>query len=350
MNVHPNLNAKERQHLCNTALVLPNWGVYARIVQLRTLVNEERMSDLLKRPTIIYPAIGAEFDLWFVRLSGHGLGNCFYTYFHAVALAERVEAQIITPPWLSLKPGTFIRRESSKRTYWRMFRPYAGELHGLCKLLALLKTYGNRKIIKVGGTGEAKIIEGSLNVVTNTTFTFQGLYAYRDVIRQRLLGVVNDPVPSDHSWGKSGFIGVHVRLGDFAPVADPKLVSSGRANTRIPLSWYVTMVQALQKRYPDMPVRVFSDGKEDELQPLLALGATIYRSGSDMTDLLAMSSASVLVGSHSTYSRWAVFLGDMPSIWLKTDIEDEKPSSLDTPILYVPIDVTEPVLWTNAFC
>ena len=82
--------------------------------------------------------------------------------------------------------------------------------------------------------------------------------------------------------------------------------------------------------------------------PLLEMGATLYRSGSDMTDLLAMSGASILVGSNSTYSRWAVFLGDMPSIWVKREVQEEKPSGAETPILYVPIDATDPALWPHA--
>jgi hypothetical protein len=96
-----------------------------------------------------------------------------------------------------------------------------------------------------------------------------------------------------------------------------------------------------------MPIFIFSDGKEHELMPLLELGATLYRSGSDMTDLLAMSAASILVGSNSTYSRWAVFLGDMPSIWVKREVQEEKPSGADIPILYVPIDATDPALWPD---
>jgi hypothetical protein len=58
-----------------------------------------------------------------------------------------------------------------------------------------------------------------------------------------------------------------------------------------------------------------------------------------------MAGASILVGSNSTYSRWAAFLGNMPSIWLKTSVEAEKPSADETPILYTSLDCTEPALW-----
>jgi len=134
-------------------------------------------------------------------------------------------------------------------------------------------------------------------------------------------------------------------MGEFAATTDPKLITSEKANVRIPLSWYVNVVKALCKRWPDRRIYVFSDGKEQELRPLLELGATLYQSGSDITDLLAMAGASIVVGSNSTYSRWAVFLGNMPSIWLKRQVDAEKPSAEGTPILHVPIDDVEPVLW-----
>ena len=168
-------------------------------------------------------------------------------------------------------------------------------------------------------------------------------------MRRRLLGIINDPVPSDHSWGKSGFIGVHVRLGDFAVGKDNKQVTGNQNNIRIPLSWYVNILRALKERHPQMPIRVFSDGREEELQELTSLGATLYRSGSDITDLLAMASASILVGSNSTYSRWAVFLGNMPSIWLEKQTPDEKPSAAETPILHIPLDMKYPALWPQDF-
>jgi len=295
--------------------------------------------------TIVYPCLGGKRDLWFARLSGHGLGNAFYSYFHAVVLAEQCGATVVSPPWFSLKIGPLLRGENSKRFYWRMFRPYTGELHGLRKLLALAFRYPKRAVIDVSGASQPPLVRGALNFVSNRKFTFQGLHPYRELIRRRLLGIVNDPVPAHHSWGQGKFVAMHVRLGDFAMIADPKIITTGKTNTRIPMTWYVKLVRVLQERYPDFEICVFSDGKQQELQPLLALGAKLCQSGSDLTDFLTMCAASVVVGSNSTYSRWAVFLGDMPSIWVKKEIDDEQPSDPGTRICYVPIDAAEPVLW-----
>ena len=282
-----------------------------------------------------------------MRLSGCGLGNCFYSYFHAVVLAQKHHATLIAPPWFSIKLGPLLRGEPSKRLYWRMFKPYPGDIHGARKLLTLLRSYRKRVLVKVGDAGEPVLAEGSLNFVASSRFSFVGLHTYRSTIRQRLLGTINDAVPGNHRWGSGDHIALHIRLGDFAAVPDDALINTAHPspNLRIPLSWYVNLARVLARRHPHKPMYVFSDGDEKALAPLLGLGAKIYRSGSDITDLLAMAGASILVGSNSTYSRWAAFLGDMPSIWLKTAADAEQPSAPATPIRYVPLDCQEPVLW-----
>jgi hypothetical protein len=304
------------------------------------------MSEKGGSSTFVYPALGSVYDLWFVRLSGSGLGNAFYNYFQAVALADRSSATVIVPPWFSVKIGPILRRQSGKRFYLGMFRGYRGEIHGLYKLWILLTRFRNRNVVEVDGSRPVKLAKGALNIVTvNGKFTFEGLYPHRDAIRQRILGIIKDPVPPGHCWGQGAFIAVHVRMGEFVQVSDANVLTGGQSNVRIPLAWYAVLVSKLRARYPQMPVSIFSDGLEQELAPLLESGATLYRSGSDITDLLAMSSASILVGSNSTYSRWAAFLGDMPSIWIKREVQEEKPSGPDTPILYVPLESVDPVLW-----
>jgi hypothetical protein len=305
------------------------------------------MTQSAQQSTVFYPDLGSLYDLWYVRLSGVGIGNCFYNYFHAAVLAEKYNGRLITPPWFSLKIGPILRGERSKRFYWRMFKPYPGEIFGLAKLGAMLAGSPGRHIVEIDGKREPVVSEGKLNRVTCKKFTFTGLHDHRDSVRKRLLAIVNDPVPADQSWGKSNFIGMHVRLGDFQIARDTTQATSGASNTRIPMSWYINLTRALRARYPQMPIRIFSDGQDAELQPLLGPGTSIYRSGSDMGDLLAMASASILVGSNSTYSRWAAFLGNMPTIWLDTQTRDEKPSAADAPILFIPLDAAEPALWQS---
>jgi len=301
--------------------------------------------------TLVYPRFDTHRDLWVARVAGGGLGNCFYTYFHAVRLAQEFGATLIAPPWASIKIGPLLRGEPSKRFYWRLFRPDEGDLHGLGKLWALYRGRDSRNLVRVTGDDPGRLVDGALNVVDCWQWTFQGLHAHRENIRRRLLTITKDPAPPGHVWGGGKYIAIHVRLGDFYKVEDPNLVLSAAHGTRLPISWYVNVARALQARFPDRPIKVFSDGKVEELKPLLDLGAEMYRSGSDMTDLFAMAGASVLLGSNSTYSRWASFLGDMPTIWMKgvrmdKELPGDRCTSETTPTLFVPIDATDIEFWS----
>lgn len=304
------------------------------------------MSPNRAAPTVIYPLLGAEFDLGFVRVAGHGLGNCFFTYFHAVVLADKWRALMVAPPWFSLKLRPLLRGSVSKRLYWRMFKPCTRDIHGVGKLALLLRGYHRRVTVRVGGASEPVVVPGALNLVKSARFTFAGLHEHRTLIRDRLLAIVNEPIPPDHRWGASPYIAVHVRLGDFSEAKDAARIERGEPNLRIPLRWYTGVIQALRRRFAALPLWIFSDGEERQLAPLLRDGASLYRSGSDVTDLLAMAGASVLVGSNSTYSRWAAFLGGMPSIWLQTAATPEAPSGSGAAISYVPLDDASPKLWT----
>lgn len=301
--------------------------------------------------TTVYPAFDTYRDLWFARIAGGGLGNCFYAYFHAATLAEEQGARLIHPPWPSLKLGPLLRGEPSKRFYIGLFRPAPGDIHGARKLWFLARQWAGRATVAIDGPTHPKLSRGKLNHLDVRLWTFDGLHPHRELIRRRLLTMTRDPLPDGHRWGGGGFVAIHVRLGDFFKVEGNQAVLDAAHGTRLPISWYVNVARQLKLRFPDLPHLVFSDGAEEELKPLLDTGATLYRSGSDVTDLLQMAAASVLVGSNSTYSRWASFLGNMPTIWMKgLRMQKEAPgnrcSSPDVPVVYVPIDAERIDFWS----
>jgi hypothetical protein len=300
--------------------------------------------------TYVYPAFDTLVDLWFMRISGSGLGNCFYTYFHAVVLAEQYGARLIAPPWFSVKFGPMLRREKSKRFYFRMFKPYSTDVSGIRKLWILLSKF-RRQRTEIDEAHPRHLVPGRLNIVSSGKWTFAGLHPHRELIRQRMLAILNDPVPPGHRWGAGHHVGIHVRLGDFTKVDTHQGVLSAGHSTRLPITWYVTVARALQQRFPELPLLIFSDGRPEELQPLLDLGGRIFNSGSDITDFLALAGSSILVGSNSTFSRWAAFLGNMPSIWLQgiridKEVFGDRTTDPEVPLLRVPIDATEVALWS----
>ena len=275
---------------------------------------------------MIYPALPAPLDLGLLRLNGAGFGNCLFAYFHAVTLAEKEGRRLIAPAWRSIPINRKLRGDGSIRRYHDMVRAHPDELGGPVKAAALTALLPFADIQAVAPGSPPHGSKRPLIVVRNASFTFEGLHPHRDRLRHRLLEIMRRPPPLSPRWGGDRHIAVHVRLGDFDP-AGPVLLDSGeKGNLRLPIAWYGGVIKRLRALRPDLPIRIHSDGADEDLTSLLAMDSvTRARSADDINDLVAMAGASILVGSHSTFSRWAAFLGNMPVIWRERRIREESP-------------------------
>jgi len=171
------------------------------------------------------------------------------------------------------------------------------------------------------------------------------LHPHRDLIRRRLLEILVTPPPVTPEWGLGHYVAVHIRLGDFIEARPTELKLGQLPNgnidgMRIPLGWYRQVIRRVRDLFPELPVYVFSDGRDHELAEILSIdGVSRRREANDVDDLLALAQARLLIGSRSTFSRWAAFLGNMPSIWFKADIQHERSTGDAIPLLYVADDI-----------
>ncbi len=62
---------------------------------------------------------------------------------------------------------------------------------------------------------------------------------------------------------------------------------------------------------------IFSDARPEQLSALLAMeNVMLAGDNPSIVDMLLMARSKVLIASgHSTFSKWAAFLGQMPSLW-----------------------------------
>jgi hypothetical protein len=219
-----------------------------------------------------------------------------------------MDVQMLAPTWFKVRIGPYRRRESDKRRYDRLFTN-AGYVHGPRRLALLatarrieegadLPTRGTRPaVVRFSGLGEflGPAIGRSAEVAAEL----------RRITRPEFL-------PPDRG---ERFVAMHVRAGDFTAADEAKL-RAGEFNMRLPLVWYVAVATQLRSIFPFVSLRVFSDGSPAELAPILAVpGTKLVTGGSAITDLLDLSAAACLVASGSTFSSWAAFLGQVPSIW-----------------------------------
>jgi len=112
-------------------------------------------------------------------------------------------------------------------------------------------------------------------------------------------------------------IGINVRMGnDFVIPMEGKYIENTEA-IRTSIAWFVDSLNLIRKIL-NKPVRavVVSDGTEESLSELLCLENVYFlRPGCAISDLLALSKSKILIRSGgSSFSAWASFLGQMPTI------------------------------------
>lgn len=120
-------------------------------------------------------------------------------------------------------------------------------------------------------------------------------------------------------------VGMHIRLGDFQ--LEKNLDEyRGKFNASLPLQWYINIAQSIRQQLGDkVQFLVVSDGTAEQLTPLLnACNAitTIDIQDSDISDMLALADADLLVCSVSSYSAWAAFLSNKPYLWFEPNLQN----------------------------
>jgi hypothetical protein len=173
------------------------------------------------------------------------------------------------------------------------------------------------RIPEVGAPGNApaSATTDELVVVRGLGQFFSGMQAHRMLIRQRMLEVAQPGVAGTCREVKP-FLGIHVRRGDFATPSNQDAKLHSRQTYRLPLEWYVSALRAMRDAVGKVPVSVYSDGTDGELGPLLAEPDCVRRdAGTAMGDLLSLSQSAAMIGSNSTFSMWASFVGNVPSVW-----------------------------------
>jgi hypothetical protein len=260
------------------------------------------------------PLLAGQLHYGYAILGRQGLGNMLFPFARCFLWCRDQQLPMIAPKWTQFRLGPYIRRERDKRQYQRLFR-HDGYVTGLRRLSLLLL------LPKISEGGEDLLPEDAGASRTIVVFRgmegmFEPLLGRNAEVRSEIERITRAQYLSSQE-GFAPFIGVHVRRGDFRESTDPAVLHQGVKNVRIPLEWYVVVLQHLRRALGfEARARVFSDGAEKELFDLLALpGVTFSSGGQAITDMLEMTRASAMIASGSTFSMWASFLGRVPSVW-----------------------------------
>lgn len=250
-----------------------------------------------------------------------GLGNKLFPWARAVVYQHQFGGKMIAPNWVNVfKIGPYLRQEKDKRHYFNVFNN-KGYIKGIKKqyLLLLYKKLPeealHNKTIAVDDQ-DNKIIEFKNFVGSGVKPYFEGLHGYSELLINELQRITRKRLIPQKS--KTSFIGVHIRMGDFSVPKDLDEIRKANAlYYRLPLEWYINAIQQIRLQLKrDIEVLIFSDGSTKDLAQVLNLpNVRLIQGNAAITDLLMLSQASCIIASGSTFSMWAAFLGQKPSVW-----------------------------------
>lgn len=256
---------------------------------------------------------------------GYGLGNDLIPWAKAYIISQELGAILLHPAW-----GNNPRRYSKYfRTSCLDHQWYRVLVHTMPRLRFDEKDF---RRIGVNDFAEASKIFGQeqqlysrkhyILEITGFWGAFRGLETAKDFVLSCLLNTAftqeNLFIINKRLTREKLTIGIHVRLGDFYPAGTVDYC--GAEQVSIPLQWYCDICDQLDAHFGEerLQIVVCSDGLRNQLLPLIERNNVFFVSelgNSDISDLIALINADLLVCSISSYSMWAAFLSQSSYIW-----------------------------------
>ncbi|MDZ8188201.1 MAG: alpha-1,2-fucosyltransferase [Nostoc sp. ChiSLP02] len=262
--------------------------------------------------------------LVYPKLPKAGLGNMLLVWARAVLFAHINDLHIVAPAWGKLVIGPYIRGERDKRYYGHLFsnKNYVSSInYFMARLKKNIHIYHNPAISKIElfnlEPSEANFYLFIFNQLPHWSDFFVDLKEYQPIIKEKLLTTIRPSVLEAISVRPAPQIGIHIRMGDFKALK-PEDDFTKLGGVRTPFSWFIRVIDAIRAIAGyDVPVTIFSDGRDRELSELLTLSQISRAStASALSDMLTLSQSKVLItSSGSTFSYWASYLGKCPTIW-----------------------------------
>jgi hypothetical protein len=259
-----------------------------------------------------YPKLSPN-DVYIARISGVGLGNLLFPWARCIVACRERGWTLIQPQWWQLDVFSLWQRNRASRYYFGQLKSNGSGLQAFPRLWRLLLFRHIPEPLKRGAPvpedGQSKIV-----VFSGIKNYFEDFLDDQSFVREKLFEVAcKTDIGSAASRVRNSIV-VHVRLGDFlAPSINPQHTED---NQRVQIQWYIAAVHEVRLALGvELPVYVLSDGKDEELAPLLSVNRCTRLCLKDLAGMLVLSCARILVASGSTYSMWGSFLGQMPVLW-----------------------------------
>jgi hypothetical protein len=260
----------------------------------------------MSRNIYCYPKIGRA-----------GLGNCLLVWARAFVCSKQNGFRMLAPQWVQPRLGAVLRREPVTRFYTAEFtnRGYVG---GLRKWWILQRgerisesALSNFRPDSSNANNQMRVIE-----FDGLADYFTGLVPCKESIFSELKHITHPQALRGSGEVKAPFIAVNIRRGD---MTRQNKIPLDKILQYTPDEWFMAAIKALraESKWKDAPIKIVSDGSRDELRDILRLpGCELVTTGKAVGDILLMAKASLLLATgYSTFSMWASFLGEMPTLY-----------------------------------
>lgn len=253
-----------------------------------------------------------------------GLGNMLLVWARAVIFAELNSLPMLAPNWQSFHIGPWLRGERVKRYYGSFFsdKSYQSRLNYIFQNILTLKRVHLNPDIKKIDLNSPEFESTARHIFMFDRMPpwndyFQELKNYQPFIKQKLYADIHQPLLDKILARPSPQIGIHIRRGDYQqPQAGEDFAVRRYVHT--PMKWYIDVLESIRGVLgSNIPVTIFSDGYLEELSEIMALpNISISPETSALSDMITMSRSKLLIGSaHSSFSAWASYLGQCPTLW-----------------------------------
>lgn len=254
----------------------------------------------------IYPNLGG-INLYFLRLFGPGLGNSLLIWSKAKVYSNIYNLKFIEPSWNNLKLRNIF--DFNYRNYSKYF------INKNFSFQQIRIIYETKKISeeyffknKLNGKKDYK----KLLIIDNHNTFFEPLKNHRQFVKDSIMENLNKNFNSFENQNYKNVVGMHVRRNDFVKTRD-------QDSTQTDIDWFIKIKNKLDEIFDrSLKFHIFSDSNNPfDLSKLLELDRVeLKKSKSDIEDMLTLSKSKIIVGSkNSTFSHWASFLEEKPTIW-----------------------------------
>lgn len=240
------------------------------------------------------------------ELPSAGLGNKLFPWAAGAVFSEVNHCPHFVTGMTRIHVGPWLRGERSKRFYKGYLR---NERFFMIQTWWTDRTYMPLSKMNLKVEDKHPFV---FKEVPDWRSFFKYFKPHRPVIRQRFWSDITDGVKERVLSYEDPHIAVHIRRGDFRPLA-PKEEFSLAGAVRTPLAYFRNVIKAIHSDLgEELPVTVFSDGTNEEIHEILDLpNVERAKDDLDIVHLGVMSRSRCIVTSPgSTFGYWSAFLSD----------------------------------------